>query len=312
MLKTFEGCARAGADLLAIESVGGKEVHDEAIMYCDITKSIFALSVLGTKDMGKLWTEITAIAEKTGTVSAGDTACGFANTAMVLADRKYVPKVFAAVVRVMTAIRSLVAVEYGARGPHKDCGYEGVYVKAITGIPIAMEGRTSACAHLSPVGNVAICLADLWSNESIQNIKLLGGMAPTVSFEQLTYDCRLMNTASARGRDTAILLRDLHADSDSGLDPQAYVLRPDVVLEISKELVKEKGYYARIKKAAALSLEKIEKAYKDGQLTLDDKEQMWMDRMGEDIAALPADVDTLTENMIPQCEKLDPAKYDME
>ncbi|MEI6102118.1 MAG: methyltransferase MtaB domain-containing protein, partial [Eubacteriales bacterium] len=133
----------------------------------------------------------------------------------------------------------------------------------------------------------------------------------TVSFEQLTYDCRLMNTASARGRDTAILLRDLHADSDSGLDPQAYVLRPDVVLEISKELVKEKGYYARIKKAAALSLEKIEKAYKEGQLTLDDKEQMWMDRMGEDIAALPADVDTLTENMIPQCEKLDPAKYDM-
>ena len=42
IMKTFEGCANAGADLLAIESVGGKETHDEAIMYCDIGKSIFS------------------------------------------------------------------------------------------------------------------------------------------------------------------------------------------------------------------------------------------------------------------------------
>ena len=201
-------------------------------MYCDITKSVFALSALGCPDMKKLWTEIVAIAERTGAVAAGDTACGFANTAMVLADRNYVPKVFAAAVRVMTAVRSLVAYECGAKGPHKDCT-RGVYIKAITGMPIAMEGRTSACAHLSPVGNVAGCLADLWSNESIQNIKLLGGMAPTVCFEQLEYDCRLMNTASKRGRETSLLMRDILADSDSALDPQAYVLRPDVVLDIS-------------------------------------------------------------------------------
>ena len=188
MIKTFEGCAKAGADLLAVESIGGKEVHDDAIMYCDISKSIFALSVLGCADMNKLWTEIAGIADKTGTVAAGDTACGFANTAMVLADKNYIPRVFAAAVRVISVVRSLVAVECGAKGPHKDCGYEGVYVKAITGIPISAEGRTAACAHLSPVGNIAACAADLWSNESVQNIKLLGGMAPTVSFEQLVYD----------------------------------------------------------------------------------------------------------------------------
>jgi methanol--5-hydroxybenzimidazolylcobamide Co-methyltransferase len=311
MMKTFEGCAKAGADFLAIESVGGKEVHDEAIMYCDIAKSVFALSVLGCADMAKLWTSITAIAEKTGTVSAGDTACGFANTAMVLADRNYIPKVFAAVVRVMTAVRSLVAVEYGAKGPHKDCGYEGVYVKAITGIPIAMEGRTSACAHLSPVGNVAACLADLWSNESIQNIKLLGGMAPVVSFEQLVYDCRLMNTATDRGNTTALLMRDILADSDSSLDPQAYVLRPDVVLELSKEIVKETGYYNRTRKAAELTLTKIKQAHEAVELKLDEKEVMWLDKLTDDVATLPDDAEALTEDMIPQCEKLDPAKYDM-
>ncbi|MDR0248717.1 MAG: methanol--corrinoid methyltransferase [Oscillospiraceae bacterium] len=311
MLRTFEGCAKAGADFLAIESVGGKETHDEAVMYCDIAKSIFALSVLGTVDMAKLWAAVTSIADNTGAVPSGDTACGFGNTAMVLADKNYIPRVFAATVRVVSAVRSLVAYEYGARGPHKDCGYEGVYVKAITGTPISMEGRTAACAHLSPVGNVAFCLADLWSNESVQNIKLLGGMAPTVSFEQLVYDCRLANEASARGKDAALLLRDLHADSDSKLDPQAYVLRPDVALAISKELVKVEGYYPRAKKAAALALEYMEKASRSGELTLSAKELTWLDNLTETVAELPGDVGEFTENIIGECEKLDPKKYDM-
>ncbi len=309
MLKTFEGCAKVGADFLAIESIGGKETHDEAVMYCDIAKSIFALSVLGCNDMNKLWTEVVGIADKTGTVAAGDTACGFANTAMVLADKNYIPRVFSAVVRVVSAVRSLVAIECGAKGPHKDCGYEGVYVKAITGTPISTEGRTAACAHLSPVGNIAACVADIWSNESIQNIKLLGGMAPTVCFEQLVYDCRLMNKAAEQGH--AVLMRDLHADSDSYLDPQAYVLRPDVVLDISKELVKIDGYYPRATKAAQLALAHIGKAYDNGQLKLNDKETMWLEQLSETVDRLPDDTSKFIESVIDDCEKLDPQKYDM-
>jgi len=311
IMQTFTGCAEVGADFLAIESVGGKETHDEATMYCDISKSIFALGVLGCTDMDKLWTEIVNIADRTGTVASGDTACGFANTAMVLADRNYIPRVFAATVRVISAVRSLVAIECGAKGPHKDCGYEGAYVKAITGTPISMEGRTAACAHLSPVGNIAMCLADIWSNESIQNIKLLGGMAPTVSFEQLVYDCRLMNEATARGPEAALLLRDLHADSDSKFDPQAYVLRPDVVLDISKELVEVQGHYPRSKKAASLALSYMQKAHDKNELDLDDKELMWLEDLSTTVADLPDDVGEFTENMLGECEKLDPKKYDM-
>ena len=116
IMRTFEGCAEAGADFLAIESVGGKEVHDDAIMYCDIGKSIFALSVLGCRDMERLWTEIVNIAEKTGSVASGDTACGFANTAMVLADKHYVPRVFAATIRVISDVRSLAAVNAEPKG----------------------------------------------------------------------------------------------------------------------------------------------------------------------------------------------------
>ncbi|MDR0388099.1 MAG: hypothetical protein LBH57_08700 [Treponema sp.] len=311
ILETFERCARAGADFLAIESVGGKEVHDDAIMYGDITKSVFALSVLGCRDMEKLWTEIVSIAEKTNTTASGDTACAFGNTALVLADRNYVSKVFAAVVRVMTAIRSLTAFECGAKGPHKDCGYEGVYVKAITGTPIATEGRTAACAHLSPLGNVAACLADLWSNESIQNIKLLGGMAPTVSFEQLTYDCRLMNGAAAKSRDAALELRDLHADSDSYYDPQAYVLRPDVVLRVSKELVAVQGHYERTKKAAELALREIETGYAAGKLMLSERERQSLEDLKEETGSLPGTEEELIRRIMDDCEKLDPKKYDM-
>jgi len=311
ILETFESCAKAGANFLAIESVGGKEVHDDAIMYGDIKKSLFALSVLGCRDMEKLWTEIVAIAEKTGTIPSGDTACAFGNTALVLADRGYISKVFAAVVRVMAAVRSLVAIECGARGPHKDCGYEGVYIKAITGIPIATEGRIAACAHLSPLGNVTACLADLWSNESVQNIRLLGGMAPTVSFEQLVYDCRLMNEATARGKDAALLLRDLYAASDSRLDPQAYVLAPDVVLRISKELVKEQGYYRRTKRAAELAIEEIARGYKEGRLKLSDREEASLDQLEKEINSFPDSEEKLIAEIIDDCDKLDPKKYDL-
>ena len=33
----------------AIESVGGKEIHDEATISCDIAKSIFALSIIAAR-----------------------------------------------------------------------------------------------------------------------------------------------------------------------------------------------------------------------------------------------------------------------
>lgn len=311
VMRTFRECAEAGADMLAIESIGGKDVHDEAVMYCDIKKSIFALGVLGARDMEKLWTEVSKIAGETGSISSGDTACGFANTAMVLADKGYIPAVFAAVVRVVSAVRSLVAVENGAVGPHKDCGYEGVYVKAISGIPISMEGKSSACAHLSPVGNIAACVADLWSNESVQNVRLLGGMAPTISMEQLIYDCRLMNEATAQGFN--IQMRDLLADSDSKLDPQAYVLRPDVALEISKEIVKAKGHYQRVLVAARATIEKLREAADSGKVNIAEREKEWMDIIQGQIEALPLDEERFIKEMIEesQSDKFVPAKYDL-
>jgi methanol---5-hydroxybenzimidazolylcobamide Co-methyltransferase len=100
-------------------------------------------------------------------------------------------------------------------GPDKDCGYEGPFLKAITGIPISMEGKTAACAHFSPIGNISCACTDLWSNESVQNIKLLSGMAPTAYMEQLEYDVRLMNQASFEGNAVAETLKNLYVRSES-------------------------------------------------------------------------------------------------
>ncbi len=313
IMETFEGGALAGADFLSIESIGGKDVHDDAILYCELDKSIFALGVLGARDMSRLWSGIKLIADRTGSIAAGDTACGFANTAMVLADRGMVPKVFASVVRVVSAVRSLVAIEEGAAGPHKDCGYEGVYIKAITGTPISLEGKSSACAHLSPVGNIAACVTDLWSNESVQNIKLLGGMAPTVSMEQLIYDCRLMNVAASKGHQHTLDLRNWLAESDARHDPQALVLRPDVVVDISRKIIAEDTPFRRSVVAAQAAVDTIRKAIDKKEVHVEEREIAYLDIMERQIDAIADTEGAFIEDMLVACdsEKFDPKKYDL-
>lgn len=314
MFITFEKCAEDGADILSIESTGGKEVHDEALVTCNIRKAIFALGVLGVRDMRFLWSNIVRIAERTGAIAGGDTACGFANTALALAEQGMIPRVFAAVDRVATIPRSLVAFEMGAIGPDKDCGYEGPYMKAIAGVPISMEGKTAACAHLSAIGNIAACVCDMWSNESVQNVKLLSAPAPVVSTEQLIYDCRLMNEAAADGRSFALKMRDWLAASDSRLDPQAYVLRPDIVLEISQELVKEKDAFIATKKAAALAAEVIKRGLARGEVQVSSREKKWLDIISSQIETIPDDWEEFWYEIQKELdlEKFRPEEYDLE
>jgi methanol--5-hydroxybenzimidazolylcobamide Co-methyltransferase len=302
MLATFDGCAAAGAELLSIESVGGKEVHDEALMMGDIRAVIFGLSVLGVRDMRFLWTELNTIARKHGVHCAGDTACGFANTAMVLAEQRMIPRVFAAVVRAVSAVRTLVCYECGAVGPGKDCGYENPILKAITGFPMAMEGKTAACAHLSPLGNIAAATCDTWSNESVQNIKLLGGMAPTCYVEQLIYDCRVMNQALADGRDAALLYRKWLIASDASRDPQAYILSPESAIAIAQAIVSAPDAYAAGRAAALTALRLLRVAHKDGALKLSPREVPYLDRLQKTVEALPAKETEFVDAMMGQVD----------
>lgn len=313
MFRCFELCAQAGADLLAIESTGGKEIHDDAIIKGDLAASVFALGILGSRDMKFLWEKIVSICKRYGVIPSSDSACGFGNTAMVLAEQHYIPRIWAALIRVMTVPRSLVAFEEGAVGPNKDCAYEGVYIKAITGAPIALEGAEAACAHLSPIGNIAKAVPDLWSNESVQNVKLLAASAPTVSMEQLIYATRLMNKAADKGKDSALALRDLFIDSDSAGDVQAYILRPDVALDLSRQIIAEPTAYLRTRKAALAALDCFRKAQEKREITLSRVELRWLDALSRQADQLPDSEEEFIAQMRPTLDlaKVNLSEYDL-
>lgn len=314
MLRLFDDAARAGAELLSIESVGGKEVSDDALTLCDLPQIIFALCVLGVRDMAFLWRNVHEIAAKHGAKCAGDTACAFANTAMVLAERKMIPKVFAAVVRAVSAVRSLVAFECGAVGPAKDCAYENPIVKVITGAPIAMEGKTASVAHGSPLGNIAAMAADTWSNESVESVRLLGGLAPTCSLEQLVYDCRLMNQALADGPAGARTLRDWLVRSDAPLDAQAFVLTPNAVVAIASAIVGAPDHFRAGVAAATRTIELLREGSGSGAVRIEPRESVWLDRMEESLATLPSGEDAFVERMLREVdtERFRPRDYDLE
>ena len=72
MLKCFEGCTKDGADFISIESTGGKEINDDALMNADIKKVIFSLGVLRCHDIKFLWKILVAITDKFRFYAGGD------------------------------------------------------------------------------------------------------------------------------------------------------------------------------------------------------------------------------------------------
>jgi methanol--5-hydroxybenzimidazolylcobamide Co-methyltransferase len=295
LCESFERCAESGAHIFSIESVGGKEVHDEALMYGDVRGAMFALGVLAPRDMEWLWKAIVEISRKHGVVPGADSACGFANTAMQLAGQGMLPEVLATVIRAASAVRSLVAYECGAMGPSKDCAYEGPVLKAITGTTIAMEGKSAACAHFSPVGNVAAAMCDLWSNESVQNVRLLSGSAPEAFLELLAYDCRLFNQAIKQG--SARQYQSMLVNSDTGLSPQALILSPESTVKIASAIVAEKSHYAQTVAAARTSVTIMKEAVGQKALTLAPREVQWLDKISLALDDMPDREESLLEEM---------------
>ena len=133
---------------------------------------------------------------------------------------------------------------------------------------MAMEGKTSACAHLSPMGNLAAACCDTWSNESVQNIKLLGGMAPTCYMEQLAYDCRLMNTARSHGKESARQLQRWLVESDVATDPQAFIISPESAVELAQAIVASDSHYHAGVAVARKAVDLLRSAHANGKLRI--------------------------------------------
>jgi methanol--5-hydroxybenzimidazolylcobamide Co-methyltransferase len=129
--------------------------------------------------------------------------------------------------------------------------------------------------------------------------------------EQLQYDVRLFNQALKEGRTSVLALQRLLVDSDKRFDPQAFVLAPEVVIDVSKEIVKGENYIDATKRGCLKGIDLIEAAMADGTLMDDPKETVWTSRLKDEIASIPDNESAFVEETLATIEegKVVPAEY---
>ena len=300
MDESFDACAASGASMLCIETVGGKVVSDYGISRGDARAILYGIGVLGSNDMEYMWTKIVKTAKKYNITPGGDTDCAQANTAMFLAGgfmSKNVSHTIAAVARSIAGARSLVAIECGATGPTKDCGYENPIVKSIASVPVCAEGKNATCAHADLMGNLTAGVCDVWSNESVYNREEMGGPTPGVWLQSLGYECALMNTAKQIG--TAKALRDSYVLADKYRDPQGVILAYDNAYRIGEAIVADgEDNYLRARAAALKAMDCINEAVDQGRIVLTRFERDTLDSTYKTYEQLPDDSDKFLKTCI--------------
>ena len=314
---SFEACAENGASMLCVETVGGKVVSDYGISRGDVRAILYGIGVLGSIDMAYMWPKIVDIAKKNNIVAGGDTDCAQANTAMFLAGAltsKNVSHTIAAVARAIAGARSLVAIECGATGPTKDCGYENPIVKSIASIPICAEGKNATCAHSDLMGNLAAAVCDVWSNESVYNREEMGGPTPGVWLQSLGYECALMNTATQIGTNKE--LRDTYTLADKYRDPQGVILAYDNAYKIGEAIVADgEDIYLRSRNAALKACELINEAVEEKRILLTRFERDTLDSTQKTYEQLPDDqakfVKTCIKRYGRKVKEHDPSQYEL-
>ena len=317
MDESFEACAENGTSILCVETIGGKVVSDYGISRGDIRAILYGIGLLGSIDMEYMWTKISDIASHHDCVPGGDTDCAQANTAMFLGGgltSKNVSHTLAAVARAISGARSLVAVECGAVGPLKDCGYENPIVKAIGGVPICAEGKNATCAHSDLMGNLACAVVDCWSNESVYNREEMGGPTSGVWLQSLGYECALMNTATQIG--TNKQLRDTYVLADKYRDPQGVILAYDNAYKIGEAITAEgEDIYLRSRAAAIRAMELINEAVDEKRILLTRFERDTLDSTMKTYEQLPDDKDKFIKTCIKRygrkVKEHDPSQYEL-
>ena len=312
-----ETACENGADVLSLESLGGKEVTDYAITQCDIVAFLFGSGILGAMDVGRLWKDIVPICRKHHTVPGGDSACASANTAMYMAGGfldNDVQRTFSAICRCISASRSLTVFECGATGPGKDCAYEGTIIKSINGFPISQEGKSAQCAHADLQGNMMAQCCDLWSNESVEYHPEFGGSSVQCWTGMLGYETALMNTATAVGRPR--VLRDLYMISDRMRSPESFILAFDNAWRVGKAIASYgDDLYMRARSAALEGTRILLEGYGNREIGLTRKQLETLHKIQRELESLPDDGDRFTEmclkRYIPEIPTFNPKNYEM-
>ncbi len=300
VIECAEVACENGADVLSIESLGGKELSDYAVTTGDITAFLFGAGFLASKDMESLWKELSGICKKHRVIPGGDSNCACSNTVMFMAGGhldKDVQKTFSAVCRCISAASVLVVFENGAVGPGKDCSYEGPIVKSITGMPISSEGKHSHCAHMDLFGNLTAAVTDMWSNESVQYRHEFGGTSVQCWAGLIGYECSLMNTAISTG--TEKTLRDLYTLSDRGRSPEGYILSYDNAWKIGKSIIEcGNSHYLRARTAGITGAKLLIDGYNNKDIGLSRKQLETLYKIIRDLESLPDDEDVFLDMCI--------------
>jgi methanol--5-hydroxybenzimidazolylcobamide Co-methyltransferase len=311
IIESFKECSKH-ADIVSIESMGGKEIFDHAIIRNDIAGILFGIGVLGAIDMEWMWTQIVDICKKNNCIAGGDTNCSEANTAMFMAGgmiSKDVPHVYAALARAIAASRTLVAYECGATGPTKDCAYEDPIIKAMTGVPIATEGKTSACAHSDLAGNLIAAVCDLWSNEAVEYHDMFGATTTSVFAEILGYDCAMFNSAIELGYQEQ--MKEILVNSDMYRDSHSLILAPDNAWQVGNAIVSNRSksnYFS----ARAGAMKAGEIILGDSKMKLTALEKSALQKAMKDMEALPDDEGTFIDTCLKKYKDVkgfNPASY---
>lgn len=311
ILESFKEVSKY-ADIVSIESMGGKEIFDHAIIRNDIAGILFGIGVLGAIDMEWMWDQIVDICKKNNCIPGGDTNCSEANTAMFMAGgmtSKDVPHTIAALSRAIAASRTLVAYECGATGPTKDCAYEDPIIKAMAGVPISTEGKASACAHSDLASNLIMAVCDLWSNEAVEYHDMFGATTTSVFAEILGYDAAMLNTAIELGYQEQ--MKEILVNSDMYRDSHSLILTPDNAWEIGNAIVsnRDKSCYASAR-AGAMKAGQI--ILGDSRMKLTALEKEALEKAMKDMEALPeseGDFISMCLNKYKNVKGFNPASY---
>ncbi len=121
-----------------------------------------------------------------------------------------------------------------------------------------------------------------------------------------------MNVAASEGIESIIRLRDWLSESDSPLDPQAYVLKPEIVLEISERIIAQDNPYEQSLEAARSATEVLKRDSREGKVKIKENELKWLDMIEQQLETLPEDEEQLIEQMLQRPEfrgKFLPAEY---
>jgi methanol--5-hydroxybenzimidazolylcobamide Co-methyltransferase len=105
--------------------------------------------------------------------------------------------------------------------------------------------------------------------------------------EQLVYDCRLMNTASSHGKESAQQLQRWMVESDVALDPQAFILSPESSLALARVIVDSNSHYHAGVAVAHKAIESLRSAHDNGKLRIEPNEVAWFDIMQDSLDELP-------------------------